>query len=74
MVSKAQDDAPSLTQASNTSGQDPLPPWPAVASVGHCSGVVAQISLAPPMQYGGQVVNLSVFSGCGRDAVLLPPF
>jgi hypothetical protein len=74
MVIEAQDDAPSLTQASMASAQDPLPLQPAVALVGRCSGVVALISLAPPVRDDGQVVDLSVFSSCGRDAMLSPPY
>jgi hypothetical protein len=73
MVVEAQDDAPSLTLASITSAQDPWLPQPVVASIGRCLGVVAQISLAPPMRDGGQVVELRFFSSCGREAMFLPP-
>jgi hypothetical protein len=61
LVVEEQDVAPSLTQAS-------------IASVSHCSGTVAQISLASPVRDDGQVVDLSVFSSCGWDAMLSPPW
>jgi hypothetical protein len=64
--------APSLTQASIASAQVSLPSQPTVASDGRCSGVVAQISLALSMRDGRQVVDLSVFSSCGHDAMLSP--
>jgi hypothetical protein len=64
--------APSLIQASIASAQDPLPSQPVVASIGRCSGTVTQISLDPPMRDGGQVVDMSIFSSGGRDAMLSP--
>jgi hypothetical protein len=35
---------------------------------------VTQISLDPPVQDGGHVVDLSIFSSGGRDAMLSPPW
>jgi hypothetical protein len=73
MVVEAQDDAPSLSQASFASAQDPLPPQPDVTSVCRCSGVVAQISL-PPVRDGRLVVDMSVFCICDQDVILSPPW
>jgi hypothetical protein len=55
LVVEEQGVAPSLSQASVASTQDTLPSQPAVPSVGRCSGIVAQISLAPSVRDGGQV-------------------
>jgi hypothetical protein len=33
--------------------------------------VIAQV--LPPVRDGGRMVDLSIFSSCGQDAMLLPP-
>jgi hypothetical protein len=74
LVVEEQGIAPSLIQASITSAQDPLPSQPVVASVGRCSGTVTQISLDLLVRDGGLVVDLSIFSSGGWDAMLSPPW
>jgi hypothetical protein len=74
LVVEEKDIAPSLIQASTASAQDPLPSQPDVASVGRCSSTVTQISLDPPVRYGGQVVDMSVLPSGGWDAMLSPPW
>jgi hypothetical protein len=74
LVVKEQGVAPSLIQAYVTTAQETLPSQPVVASVGRCSGTVTQISLDPPVRDGGLVVDLSIFSSGGRDAMLSPPW
>jgi hypothetical protein len=72
LVVEKQGVAPSLIQGYVTSAEDPLPSQPTTALVDRCSGTMSQISLDPPVRDGGQVVDLSIFSCGGRDAMLSP--
>jgi hypothetical protein len=67
LVVKEQGVAPSLTQASIALAQGSLPSQQVIALLGHCSGVVPHSSLAPSLQDGGQVIDLSILSSCGCD-------